>query len=148
MPVPTPNTTFSGFEATVTLNGATVSVSQYADLDTTRELEEVLAIGSFNPVDLKEVVDHAIQVTLKRAYFADATAADFFTVFGRNAQGYANAVTVTLKINDQSAGANSPGFKTFTVSSCKAHDYKIAVQAGKGIIIEDLQLKGLTITRA
>lgn len=131
-----PAVTFSGFESTISIAGAVVGVAEEFNINLEQELEEVRAIGDWKPQDQKEVFQ-SVRWTLRRAYFADATAADFFTKAGRDANGYLTAFTLTLRNRDLSTG--SPVDKTYTLTGCKVAKYGHEVRAGRGVLMESLE---------
>lgn len=139
------NVTFAGFEATINIGGAAVAVAENCEVTLDQTLERVMAIGDFKPQDLKEVAQN-VGFSLRRAYFADASAADFFTKSLRDANGYLNAFTMTLRLRDLSTGIAVD--KTFTLSGCKVAKYGGTVPAGKGLIMEKLDGEALNMTRA
>lgn len=139
------NVTFSGFEGLIQISGATVAVAEEFNITLKQELEEVRAIGDFKPQDQKEVFQ-TVEWTLRRAYFVDATAADFFTRAIRDANGYLPSFSMTIRFRDLSTGA--PVDRTYTLGGCKVAKYGNETRAGRGLVMESLEGPANTMTRA
>lgn len=140
-----PNTSFAGYEGLITIAGATVAVAERVEFDITQDLEEVPAIGDFKPQDLKEVMQH-VGFRISRAYFKDASAADFFNKSVRDANGYLTSFSMTVRMRDLSTG--SPVDQTITATGCKMSKYTKEIPAGRGIVVERIEGQALNATRA
>lgn len=140
-----PNTSFAGWEGLIQVAGATVAVVEHIEGTLVQELERVMAVGDFKPQDLKEVSQHTTW-RARRAYFVDASAADFFTKAIRDANGYLTSFSMTFRLRDNSTGV--PADKTFTFASCKVSQYGVTIPAGRGVVMESLEGEATNLTRA
>lgn len=139
------NQSFVFWEATITLNGATAAVVQNGRIDVEDNLERVPAIGDHRPQDLKEGLQ-VVRWKFRRAYFADATAADFIALFQRDPNGYKPSFDMTIRLRDNSTG--TPADKTYTLSDCKSAAYGLEIPTESGVILEDLSGEALDWSRA
>lgn len=137
------NQTFAGWEVVIKIAGATVGVAEFGRVTLKNNLERVPQLGSRQAADIKEGSEDW-DWSLRRAYFVDAGAADFFAKAKGDANGYLTSFTMTLEFVDKSSG--TPATKTITLTGCKVDTYGKEFRAGRGVVIEELS--GLCLSGA